>query len=88
MDDKIPLGRVKWTSLSSASDDTAVAGEEGKEKEREDDSKKEKEDLKREKEDVKREGPVKDPLLPRTSNRSELWPLILTKAILKVAALE
>ena len=27
-------------------------------------------------------------LLPRTANTSELWPAILTKAILKVAALE
>ena len=28
------------------------------------------------------------PLYPRTSNSLELWPAILTKAILKVAALE
>lgn len=30
----------------------------------------------------------KEVLLPRTANTSELWPAILTKAILKVAALE
>ena len=29
-----------------------------------------------------------NPLFPRTSNPSELWPAILTKALLKVAALE
>ena len=32
--------------------------------------------------------PEMEMLLPRTSNSAELWPVILTKAILKVAALE
>ena len=28
------------------------------------------------------------PLLPRTSNPAELWPALLSKAVLKIAALE
>lgn len=28
------------------------------------------------------------PLFPRTAHKTELWPAILTKAILKIAALE
>ena len=36
----------------------------------------------------KEEGERKVVLLPRTSNTTELWPVILTKAIFKVAALE
>ena len=42
----------------------------------------------REKEKMEEEGERKVVLLPRTSNTTELWPVILTKAILKVAALE
>ena len=34
------------------------------------------------------EGEISEVLLPRTANTCELWPIILTKAILKVAALE
>ena len=95
MDDKIPLGRVKGRTgpVSSVSAELSDDRKE-KEKEKEDpekereESRREKEDPKREREDAKKEEPVKEPLLPRSNHKSELWPVILTKAILKVAALE